>query len=369
MDGVTVGHPRCNVPHCTERLASTRDRFCPSHQHLRSKCAVAGCTQDVTEGFRTCPDSAHRAYELERREQGQAIFRLKRRAEKRAAVAISRASAPEEISGEDVLDDVDVMEELELQEVLNSSSTAREDVLDRADVADLLGSTPRVHHSQAKNGSSIPSKTPKMKSAMYRKWTHNEQLMVRCCGIILSRATFFESEGPANALVSHSSLICTVRNLLEADASLQRFVLETFPDHFPRARPSFLFYDNNCHLLAHIRGKGGVGLERIGMPVDVFHASTKHSDRDEFCVNNCNPALFPELYNALNEWIFNSSAAEQVNVWFGKFMSVVREMTEVHYNFFLDEMIMIYNSYREGVLAGRGLRPRLVPVEELQLPL
>ncbi len=111
------------------------------------------------------------------------------------------------------------------------------------------------------------------------------------------------------------------------------------------------------------------GLHKMGMPVDVFHANTKHSDRDEFCVDNCNPALFPELYNEANEWKFNSSACEQVNVWFGQFLPIVREMTEIHYNFFLDEMISIYNSYREQVLRTRGLRPRLVPVEELRLPL
>ncbi len=146
-------------------------------------------------------------------------------------------------------------------------------------------------------------------------------------------------------------------------------MLDTFPDHFPRARPSFLFYDNNCHLLQHIRASGIKGLEHVGMPVDVFHASTKHSDSDTFCAENCNPALFPELYNEQLQWIFNSSAAEQVNVWFGKFLSVVREMTEVHYHFFLDEMISIYNSYREEVLAKRGLSPRLIPVEELKLPL
>lgn len=41
----------------------------------------------------------------------------------------------------------------------------------------------------------------KMKAAFTRRWTFNEQLMVRPCGIIISRATFYEAESPSNALV------------------------------------------------------------------------------------------------------------------------------------------------------------------------
>ena len=111
----------------------------------------------------------------------------------------------------------------------------------------------------------------------------------------------------------------------------------------------------------------------MAMPVDVFHATTKHKATDQFCNQNCNPALFPEIYredtgNDKRPWIFNSSAAEQINVWFGKFLAVVREMSEVHFNFFLDEMIMIHNAHRHRVLEQRKLNPRLVPLEELQCP-
>ena len=83
---------------------------------------------------------------------------------------------------------------------------------------------------------------------------------------------------------------------------------------------------------------------------------------------NCNPAGFPELYTIDHEWLFNTSAAEQGNVWFGKFMPVVREMDELHFNFFLDEMILIRNEWQVGVLAKRGFHPRLIPRAELALP-
>ncbi len=132
--------------------------------------------------------------------------------------------------------------------------------------------------------------------------------------------------------------------------------------------PSYIFFDNNCNLLRHLLHFGDHRLDDVGLPVDVFHALRKHKDSDGFCVMNCNPANFAELYSAILGWLFNSSAAEQGNVWFGKFMPVVREMSETHYNFFLDEMILIHNEQRVAVLEKRGCRPRMVPLEELRLP-
>ncbi|RPD59431.1 hypothetical protein L227DRAFT_503555, partial [Lentinus tigrinus ALCF2SS1-6] len=289
MDGVTLGHPRCNQRYCRNTLRSPRDRFCQQHAALQQQCAIEGCTEPASTGFRTCSLELHRAHELETLERGTAIYRLRRRAENASG---RRAAAPE---------------------------------------------------------ASKQPRRPRIRSALTRKWTHNEQLMVRPCRIIISRATFFESEGPAETL---------------------RFVLDTFPSHLPRSRPSFLIYDNSCTLLKHIRASRLEDLSHTALTVDVFHANTKHSDSDEFCQENCNPALFPELYDDEDRrWVFNSSVCEQVNAWFGRFLPVVREMSEVHYNFFLDEMIAIYNEYRERVLANRGKRPRLIPVDELKLPL
>ena len=151
---------------------------------------------------------------------------------------------------------------------------------------------------------------------------------------------------------------------------------KTFPKDLPRARPSYLFYDNNCNFRRHLDNRDAetrAAFEGMALPVDVFHAKTKHEASDEFCQTNCNPALFSELFSRhpqTNEvtWTFNSSAAEQVNVWFGKFLPVVREMSEVNFNFFLDEMISIHNTHRQSVLAKRRRRPRLICIEELRLP-
>lgn len=43
-----------------------------------------------------------------------------------------------------------------------------------------------------------------VKGRTARRWTHNEQLFVRCCGVIVSRATFFGSEGVSGVKVCAS---------------------------------------------------------------------------------------------------------------------------------------------------------------------
>jgi hypothetical protein len=48
-----------------------------------------------------------------------------------------------------------------------------------------------------------------------------------------------------------------------------------------------------------------------------------------FCQLHCNPARFRELIGADGKWVFNSSAAEQANVWFSKFQNVVQDMAVI----------------------------------------
>lgn len=149
---------------------------------------------------------------------------------------------------------------------------------------------------------------------------------------------------------------------------MKRFINATFPPEYPHSLPTYLFYDNNCQLLKHVRVVGDTRLSHIGMPVDVFHALTKHKDSDTFCQENCNPAGFPELSKPDGSWIFNSSAAEQTNVWIGRFTPIVKEMNSVRYCFFLDEAITDHNEFQEGVLQSRGKRPRLVPLDDWLRP-
>src|SRR6266487_5911899 len=106
--------------------------------------------------------------------------------------------------------------------------------------------------------------------------------------------------------------------------------------------PSHIFFDNNCSLAKHV--KDDPVFANVGLPVDVFHFKCKHSESDTFCQQNCNPALFPELFGPDGKgWYFNSSIAEQTNAWLGGYHSICQEMLADKYDFFLDEMILQRN--------------------------
>lgn len=169
MDGVTVGHPRCNISQCTNRLLSPRDRFCQVHLDLQHVCAADGCSAPSSKGFRTCDHQDHRQLELERREAAKAIFRLKARLERAAGPTVDTTHSEEEV---DLIDQI----------------------YPESD-AFLVDASTKAEAPAAKQR----SKKPSIRSALTRRWTHNEQLMFRPCGIIISRATCFEAESVSNA--------------------------------------------------------------------------------------------------------------------------------------------------------------------------
>jgi hypothetical protein len=123
----------------------------------------------------------------------------------------------------------------------------------------------------------------------------------------------------------------------------------------PGLRPEILFYDNNCNLSKLTRNDPA--FKGLGMPVDVFHFKCKHSITDEWCQQNCNPAMFPELVTEDGKWFFNSSIAEQTNVWLGHYHSICREMLVDRYRFFLDQMIMLKNQQTKKKLLKSGFSP------------
>ncbi|KAF7323566.1 hypothetical protein MKEN_00576900 [Mycena kentingensis (nom. inval.)] len=154
--------------------------------------------------------------------------------------------------------------------------------------------------------------------------THNEQLLIWPCGIIFARATFYNAEAVSNVL---------------------RFVQTVFS--VPGAcKPEHLVYDTNCDAKQQVEANKQQWrwFADVGMSVDVFHFLHKHSAGHVFCNENCNPILFPEmLADDGVSWYFNTSIAEQTNVWFGGYHAMLREMLPVKYNFFLDEMVRLRN--------------------------
>lgn len=131
----------------------------------------------------------------------------------------------------------------------------------------------------------------------------------------------------------------------------------------PRARkPQHLIYDSNCNALREVLSRRLTFFEGMGMCVDAFHHRTKHKASDTLCQERCNMRAYPELLRDDGTYYFNSSVAEQTNVWFGAFHNMCREMTPTKYDFFLDEMILRRNRVTVAMLYARGKRPYHPPI-------
>ena len=147
-DGVTLGHPCCAVHDCQEALSNNHQMFCNTHQSLQSQCSVEGCVTVVEPGFRTCIQPDHHALEEHYLERGKAMFQLKQRLE--------NLQGPQELS-------------------------------QGPDDEEVVGGI------QCDGKPEVGKK--KLKAHFGQRHTHNEQLCVASCGIILGRATFYGAEG------------------------------------------------------------------------------------------------------------------------------------------------------------------------------
>ncbi|KAG1855594.1 hypothetical protein F4604DRAFT_1659927 [Suillus subluteus] len=331
-DGITVGRPCCAVPHCKNALASTRNRFCsadPSHRQLKTICAVDRCDQPVScrsQGDKlrkTCSNPLHMKMEdakavLSR--SGKSKTQRMKTAKLNDALAASSHDHPE-----DDLPVEDFDEWYEHDESTGNASVA----LSMGVVNPSLTQNESCHVLEA-----CPSKDDvlKLKAIFFWKRTNNEQLFVRPCGIISGRGTMYHHEAVSNVLI-----------LFEKTFSL------------PQARkPQHLIYDSNCNALREVESRKMKFFEGIGICVDAFHHTTKHKASDQFCQERCIMKAYPELLDEDGKYYFNSSIAEQTNVWFGGFHNMCCEMTPVKYDFFLDEVILrrnratVINLHRQG---------------------
>ncbi|KAH7927102.1 hypothetical protein BV22DRAFT_1103930 [Leucogyrophana mollusca] len=296
-DGNTIGHPCCAVHDCKIPLITNNHRFCADHAHLRFVCAVEGCSVNAAPGFRTCDGAEHRACELAYFRPAKALFQLRAKL-KKAGISIPSDSVP---SGEGA-DDEEVIIECD---------------------------------GKADEGNQ------KLRARFGRRRTHNEQLIMRPCGVILSRATFFGSE---------------------AISSVNDFAKATFPT--PGSTPEYFVFDNNCKLRAHQDKIKDTHFSQTGMPVDVFHFKSKHKETDLYCQRQCNPAAFPELIQD-GKWRFNTSVCEQTNVWLGGYQAILRDMGVYRFNFYLDEMIKRRNRYVISELRRKGHEPWKIHIDAL----
>ena len=143
------------------------------------------------------------------------------------------------------------------------------------------------------------------------------------------------------------------------------FLRSIFPRSLPGLEPEILFFDNACGLRSHIKGcPDNSILDRMAIVVDAFHYGG-HKESDELCKEFCSPNKYPVLKRADGSWLFNSSAAEQNNVWVVGYGPMCREMRAIKYNFFLDEMIIRKNRAMIEKLERTGHMPGSWPTEDL----
>ncbi|EDR10781.1 uncharacterized protein LACBIDRAFT_324667 [Laccaria bicolor S238N-H82] len=235
------------------------------HYCSEKTCTIIGCSEKVASNKRTCLVAEHQAVEKVHNKQGQAQFQLQERL-KQACVAYPSDLIGESVNDVSQLADVESDEEFEL-------------------------ANGKVLPSQASHTSSDPTRKRKNRlcAQFGQKRTHNEQVIVAPCGMIITHETFFGAE---------------------AVSSVVEMVKRTY--HIPGTMPDHIFFDNNCQLAKIVQGDPA--FRNVGLSVDVFHFKSKHSITDMFCQMMCNPASFPELKGEGDKlWYFNSSIAEQTN--------------------------------------------------------
>ena len=172
IDGVTLGHPCCGEPNCKVPLANNHNRFCPGHTHLNQVCAVVHCSLPAVIGRKTCALASHEAVENVHNDRGQARFQLKERL-RRAQLAHPPDAFPVEAANISQLVEDDNAEE---EFGFNSGGQL----------------IPVEEHATQK-------KT--LRAQFGRKRTHNEQLFVAPCGIIIARETFYHAEAIYSVIV------------------------------------------------------------------------------------------------------------------------------------------------------------------------
>ncbi|EGG01794.1 uncharacterized protein MELLADRAFT_91869 [Melampsora larici-populina 98AG31] len=315
-DGLTIGHWRCTATQeqlrdlacedglpppkgpCTSPLERVSDRFCPlHHQRLGKRCVAQPCKSDALDGQATCALQEHT----------EAYSKFKAHITSNFALT-SMLNRP----GSNRPSDPTVHQDWNTAELVGLDNIQQGDEMDRL-------------HEQGREGAdATPSRI-----SLSRARTHNDQLIVATCGVILARETFYHSEG-----------VSAVRD----------FLLRTFP----RKLPQVCFYDNACKLVDHIYHGGSDSTRFLDtvIPVDPFHFHS-HKESDEFCQYYTDPKLFPELRDA-HGWYFNSSAGECSNVWYGGFASMARNMHRIRFNFMMEDMTERRNDWLIKRLSKRA---------------
>jgi hypothetical protein len=191
-DGVTLGHPCCAMPHCQEELQNNRHRFCKTHFDEHNNCAVIGCLNHVEKGSKMCSNPEHAKIESLRKEKNKAAFQLK------ASLQQSQVAHPNDSLSSDPITLPDAETEGEADEWFEVKDGNVE--IFSASYHGFTGVG-----DESIDAAVCPSKSPtgnrKVKTRLSRQRTHNEQTIIRPCGVIVAWATMNTAEAVSNTLV------------------------------------------------------------------------------------------------------------------------------------------------------------------------
>lgn len=199
-DGITVGHPCCAIHNCHAPLNNNHDHFCPAHTATHAhKCAIIVCTNDALPKSKVCHLAEHKAVECTYQLRGQSRFQLQQRLQ-RSQVAHPTDSVAQDVPLDDLVDDAPLEEDY----ILNVDADGRV----QATVTPNSGTTTSAdeavattHESSSSSSSSSSATGRKLRARFGRRRTHNEQLVVAPCGMILARETFYGAEGVGSVIV------------------------------------------------------------------------------------------------------------------------------------------------------------------------
>lgn len=190
IDGLTMGHPCCAEPTCFNPLPRNRNkkRYCDRHDDRHSICAIVGCIAPVTNKSMTCADFQHSEMERLHLERGKSIFRLRQLSARAKGVSTTDTDESEAL-----LD----MDENEWFEVSDSGEV-------RVHSAGPESSTGQLEEhlmSAAQCEGKSETGNRKIRAIFTRQRTHNEEILVRPCGVIVARATMKSAEGVSSVMV------------------------------------------------------------------------------------------------------------------------------------------------------------------------
>ncbi|KAG2034067.1 hypothetical protein BDR03DRAFT_984637 [Suillus americanus] len=283
---------------------------------LDNVCAVVDCDMPVLLGRKACALPAHRGMECLHGKKMRANFQATKRLQKMHAAQPNDVMVAQQLS--DALDlefkdkwyTLDLTTQaMKLFTINNPSSTGELDGM-------------AVQSQEGCDGKSELGNC-KLRAKFGRSQTHNEQIVIHPCGIIVARATMVAAEAISN-----------VFHMVKTTFSL------------PGAQePEHIMYDNNCNTLCEVQSRNDTWFDNIGITKRVICSAR------------------PDAIQHIIQSFLMPMAREQANVWLGGYHNIMCEMLPDKYDFFLDEMVMRCNCALIKAMEDHGQFPWYSPAD------